>query len=88
MVEYGQGHSALREYRTSDVCGNNHSFERLQLKEWLSKSLTKNGYKWQSRVQEATLPAAMTGNDIIIQVQGGRIRPRTDKTPYGPKMTL
>ena len=68
MVQFGRGHAAIGGYRTSDVCGNSPTFEHLQLKKWLNKSLSKNGYKWQSKVQEATLPAALTGNDIIIQV--------------------
>ena len=93
MFEFGQAHSAIREFRTSDVCGNFHSFEKLQLKDWLNKSLSKNGYKWQSRVQEATLPAALTGNDIIIQVEMSARQlsllsnsGRNFCTKYGPKI--
>ena len=69
MVRYGQGHNAVSQFRSSDVCGNEKSFKNLNLKPWLAESLLKNGYRWQSKVQEATLPAALTGNDILIQVK-------------------
>ena len=43
MVNYGQGHGAIRELRTGDVAGSK-PFSSLQLKNWLSKSLDRYAY--------------------------------------------
>lgn len=70
MVNYGHGHGAIRELRTGDVAGSK-AFSSLQLKNWLSKSLDKANYKWQSKIQEAALPSVLTNNDVIIQSKSG-----------------
>ena len=57
------------EHRSSDVRGSNKSFSALNFKPWLSEALQKNGYKFQAKVQEATLPTVLTGHDVIIQVK-------------------
>lgn len=58
-----------KEHRSSDVRGSNKSFSALNFKPWLTEALQKNGYKFQAKVQEATLPTVLTGHDVIIQVK-------------------
>ena len=69
-MNYGRGHGAIRELRSDDVTGSK-PFAGLQLKSWLSEALAKANYKWQSKVQEAALPAVLTNNDVIIQSKSG-----------------
>jgi len=69
MVQFGGGHQRLIEHRSSDVRGSNKSFSALNFKPWLTEALQKNGYKFQAKVQEATLPTVLTGHDVIIQVK-------------------
>ena len=68
MVSFGGGHERLIEHRSSDVRGSNKSFTALHFKPWLTEALQKNGYRFQAKVQEATLPTVLTGHDVIIQV--------------------
>ena len=68
---FGRGHGDVGEYRTDDVRGERRPFSVLQLKPWLSEKLKKSNYIWQSRVQEASLPKVLTGNDVIIQSKSG-----------------
>ena len=69
MSSYGKGQNALGHLRSGDVHGSNLSFEKLYLQDWLAKALTKNNYKWQSKLQEASLPSVLTGKDVVIQVE-------------------
>lgn len=69
MRSYGKGQNAIGHLRSGDVHGSNLSFEKLYLQDWLQIALTKNNYKWQSKLQEASLPSVLTGKDVVIQVK-------------------
>jgi hypothetical protein len=69
MSSYGKGQNAVGHLRSGDVHGSNLSFEKLYLQDWLAKALAKNNYKWQSKLQEASLPSVLTGKDVVIQVK-------------------
>jgi len=69
---FGSGHGAVGEYRSEDVINRNgKGFESLQLKPWLNKNLKQSNYIFQSKIQESSLPAVLTGNDVIVESKSG-----------------
>ena len=71
---FGCGHGAVGEFRTNDVISSDNSrkgFESLQLKSWLSQNLKRSNYVFQSKIQETSLPAVLTGNDVIVESKSG-----------------
>lgn len=57
--------------RTSDVRPAAESFAEFLLPEWLLKGLNDAGFMQPSPVQEAAIPQARCGADLVVQAKSG-----------------
>ena len=57
--------------RTQDVYSSASSFEELLLPEPVLKGLTAAGFHKPSPVQQAAIPLARSGSDLLIQAKSG-----------------
>ena len=57
--------------RTLDVLGSSLSFADLMLPDHIVQALSKAGYTTPSPVQQAALPVARLGTDMVVQAKSG-----------------
>ena len=58
-------------HRTVDVAGSALSFADLMVSDAVVSALSKAGFTRPSPVQEAALPLARLGSDVIVQAKSG-----------------
>jgi ATP-dependent RNA helicase DDX20 len=60
-----------RRRRTADVRATADSFSELLLPDWLLKGLDDAGFEQPSPIQQAAIPLARYGADLVVQAKSG-----------------